>query len=351
MNIVKEVYKPADWAKSLNYIPTHKLNIARLPTPIIKLNYATDKFKALYCKRDDLSEFTITGNKIRKLEFLLADAVNKGCDTVITIGGIQSNHCRATAAACRMIGLDCHLILRTKDVNNEIGLEGNLLIDQLVNAKISLVSIVDYKKHGQKKLLDILADKLTIEGKQPYIIPVGGSNSIGVWGYIECVRELETQMLKNNIVIDDIVFACGSGGTAAGLSIGIFLSKLNVKVHGITVCDNAQYFHDHINEVLCDLKINIRSEDIINLIDDYRGIGYALSTKEELETLTDVAAKTSLILDPVYSGKAFHGLLNDKIFKGRRVLFVHTGGFFGTYEKVNQLLPIIRAYNKPRSLL
>jgi len=168
---------------------------------------------------------------------------------------------------------------------------------------------------------------------------------------MECVRELEIQLREKNIEIDDIVFACGSGGTAAGLAIGVYLSGLKLKVHGITVCDDAQYFHGHINAVIHDLKLKVKSEDIINLIDDYRGIGYAISSKEELETLSDVASKTSLILDPVYTGKAFHGLLNCKLFRGKRVLFVHTGGFFGTYEKSEQLLPIIRAFNKPRSLL
>ncbi|GJN22429.1 hypothetical protein PR202_gb09989 [Eleusine coracana subsp. coracana] len=257
----------------------------------------------------------LSGNKVRKLEFLMADAVAHGADCVITVGGIQSNHCRATAVAAKYLNLDCYLILRTSKllVEKDPGLVGNLLVERLVGAHIDLVSKEEYGKIGSVALADLLKKKLLEEGRKPYVIPVGGSNSLGTWGYIEAIRELEQQVQQSTeFKFDDIVVACGSGGTIAGFALGSRLSSLKAKA---------------------------------------KGLGYAMNTSEELKFVADVAAATGVILDPVYSGKATYGMLKDMAanpakWKGRKVLFVHTGGLLGLYDKADQLSSLAGSWRR-----
>ncbi|KAL5730563.1 D-cysteine desulfhydrase [Ranunculus cassubicifolius] len=179
--------------------------------------------------------------KVRKLEFLMADAIKQGADCVITIGGIQSNHCRTTAVAAKYLSLDCYLILGTSQtlVDKDPGLTGNLLVERLVGAHVDLISIEQYYETGGEVLTNMLKERLISEGRRPYVIPLGGSNSLGTWGYIEAIRELEEQLCRapNNMVFQDIVVACGSGGTIAGLSLGSWLSSLKAKVHAFSVSE------------------------------------------------------------------------------------------------------------------
>ncbi|KAL2478855.1 Bifunctional D-cysteine desulfhydrase/1-aminocyclopropane-1-carboxylate deaminase [Forsythia ovata] len=177
-------YVPPSWASHLNPIPSHIFSLGHFPTPIHKWNLPNlPKGTEVYIKRDDLSGMQLSGNKVRKLEFLLADAVAQGADCIITIGGIQSNHCRATAVAAKYLNLDCYVILRTSKVlmDKDPGLTGNLLVERLVGAHIDLVSKEEYSKVGSVALTDILKAKLLNEGRKPYVIPVGGSNSLGTW--------------------------------------------------------------------------------------------------------------------------------------------------------------------------
>ncbi|KZV17117.1 putative 1-aminocyclopropane-1-carboxylate deaminase-like, partial [Dorcoceras hygrometricum] len=258
-------------------------------------------------QRDDLSGMQLSGNKVRKLEFLLADAVAQGADCIITIGGIQSNHCRATAVAAKYLNLDCYLILRTSKVlvDKDPGLIGNLLVERLVGAHIDLVSKEEYAKIGSVALAGVLKERLLKEGRKPYVIPVGGSNSLGTWGYIEAIKEIKEQCGKGNgeAVFDDIVVACGSGGTIAGLSVGCFLSDLGSKVHAYCVCDDPNYFYDYSQGLLDGLQAGVSSRDIVR-IQNAKGLGYALSTAEELKFVSDIAVATGVVLDPVYSGKS-----------------------------------------------
>lgn len=283
----------------------------------------------------------------------MADAVAQGADCVITVGGIQSNHCRATAVAAKYLNLDCYLILRTSKllVDKDPGLVGNLLVERLVGAHVDLVSKEEYGKIGSVALADLLKKRLLEEGRKPYVIPVGGSNSLGTWGYIEAIREIEQQIQQSSDVqFDDIVVACGSGGTIAGLALGSRLSSLNTKVHAFSVCDDPEYFYDYVQGLIDGLNSGFDSHDIVSM-ENAKGLGYAMNTAEELKFVKDIAASTGIVLDPVYSGKAVYGLLKDMAgnpakWKGRKVLFIHTGGLLGLYDKADQLSSLAGSWRR-----
>ncbi|KAG9139901.1 hypothetical protein Leryth_015265 [Lithospermum erythrorhizon] len=300
----KKDYSPPSWATKLNPIPQHIFSLGHFPTPIHKWNLPNlPNGTEVWLKRDDLSGMQLSGNKVRKLEFLLADAVSQGADCIVTIGGIQSNHCRATAVAAKYLNLDCFLILRTSKalIDNDPGLTGNLLVERLVGAHIDLVSKEEYSQIGSVALTNILKEKLINEGRKPYVIPVGGSNSLGTWGYIEAIREIEqqVQIRKGETEFDDIVVACGSGGTIAGLAIGSWLSSLKAKVTAYCVCDDPRYFYDYAQDLLDGIQANVNSRDIVNIV-NAKGLGYAMNTSEELQFVKQVAEATGVILDPVY---------------------------------------------------
>ncbi|KAL5721707.1 D-cysteine desulfhydrase [Ranunculus cassubicifolius] len=345
--LTQKPYNPPSWAQHLHPIPSHIYSLAQLPTPIHKWNLPNlPKDIELWIKRDDLSGMQLSGNKVRKLEFLMADAVKQGADCIVTIGGIQSNHCRATAVAAKYLNLDCYLILRTSKIlaDKDPGLTGNLLVERLVGAHVDLVSKEEYSKIGSEVLTNLLKERLISEGRRPYVIPVGGSNSLGTWGYIEAIREIEEQLRgAPNMVFHDIAVACGSGGTIAGLSLGSSLSNLKAKVHAFSVCDNPDYFYNYAQGLLDGLHAGVSSRDIVD-VQDSKGLGYAMNTREELEFVKEVAAATGIILDPVYSGKAAFQMLKDMKdnpakWEGRRVLFIHTGGLLGLYDKNEQIAP------------
>ncbi|XP_024531771.1 putative D-cysteine desulfhydrase 1, mitochondrial [Selaginella moellendorffii] len=344
----KGAFSPPDWAKHLNPAPSSIYSLAQLPSPIHRWdlpNLPADT--QVWIKRDDLTGMQLSGNKVRKLEFLLAEAKLQGADCVVTIGGIQSNHCRATAVAARYLDLDCYLILRTSKslVNEDPGLVGNLLVERLVGARVELVSKEEYTKHGSEALGDMLVEKLRAQGRKPYLIPVGGSNSLGTWGYISAAQEIEQQIEAGTCPrFDEIVMACGSGGTTAGLALGNHLSMIKAKVHGYTVCDSPDYFYDYIQGLLDGLHAQVDSRDIVRLV-DAKGLGYALSSTGELELVKEISEATGVILDPVYSGKALHGMVKDmvcdaKYWTGKKVLFIHTGGLLGMFDKLQQIQPL-----------
>ncbi|KAF8389643.1 hypothetical protein HHK36_024162 [Tetracentron sinense] len=318
----------------------------RLPTPIHKWNLpGLPANTEVYIKRDDLSGVQLSGNKVRKLEFLLADAVSVGADCVITIGSIQSNHCRSTAVAAKYLNLDCFLILCTSElqVEKDPGLSGNLLIERLVGAHIELASWEEFEKFGSWTLLNSLKERLVKDGRRPYIVPVGGSNSLGTWGYIEAVQEIEQQLQQGEfgeMAFDDIVTACGSSGTIVGLSLGSRLSTLKAKVHAFSVGEDPENYYAFAQGLLDEFQAGLKSRDLFQ-IQDSKGLGYAINTTEELEFIKEVAEATGVILDPVYSGKAAYGFWKDMEkyptkWEGRKVLFIHTGGIFGLYDKATK---------------
>ncbi|KAJ0981215.1 hypothetical protein J5N97_009470 [Dioscorea zingiberensis] len=351
--LAKRQYEPPSWASHLSPIPSHTYSLGHLPTPVHKWNLPNlpDETE-VWIKRDDLSGMQLSGNKVRKLEFLMAEALAQGADCVITVGGIQSNHCRATAVSAKYLNLDCYLILRTSKalVDKDPGLTGNLLVERLVGAHIDLVSKEEYAKIGSEALADLLRRRLIEEGRKPYVIPVGGSNSLGTWGYIEAVREIEQQSQTDKIQFDDIIVACGSGGTIAGLSLGTKLSSLQAKVHAFSVCDSPEYFYNYTQGLINGLQAGVDSHDIVN-IQDAKGLGYALNTNEELKFVKQIAEDTGVVLDPVYSGKAAIAMLKDMKenpakWKARKVLFIHTGGLLGLYDKVGEMASMVGNWRK-----
>ncbi|XP_078613779.1 uncharacterized protein LOC144883275 isoform X4 [Branchiostoma floridae x Branchiostoma japonicum] len=332
-------YTPPPWAARLRGVPKYRLQLGQLNTPIQRwrLNDLPDGVE-VFIKRDDMTGSTLSGNKVRKLEFLMADAIDRGCGAVITCGGVQSNHCRATAIAARQLGLDIHLMLRS-DVQNpsEVGCEGNLLQDRLMGANVYLVQRTEWYEEKLLPRMKRLANRIKeTSGKESYLIPVGGSNLAGLFGYITAFQELMEQGVLERF--DDLVVTVGSGGTTCGLCVANYLTGSKIRIHAVAICDDAAYFHRHINNTLQEIGLtDVRSEDIVDIIEGYKGRGYALSTKKELEFVANIAHTSGIILDPVYTGKAATGLLqelrtNQSRFQGNRILFLHTGGIFGLYD-------------------
>jgi len=312
------------------------MNIAMKPTPIQKLKgFPLLPSNSIFIKRDDLTGFFLSGNKIRKLEFLIFDALRKKADCLITCGGFQSNHARATAILGAQFGLETHLVLFG---DGPPQLDGNLFLNRLVNAKIKYIPSEQYPQIDL--IMSQISSGLKASGRKPYIIPEGASNELGVWGYIKAGMEIKRQLDPMKLRIEKIVTAVGSGGTYAGLWISSRLLNWEVKIYGINVKDTAPVFVDRIYNLIAavrkkfDLDIQLRKEEI-QIIDGYVGEGYAKSRKEELELIQCVAENTGIILDPVYTGKAMYGLI-DQIKRGRfssqeEILFLHTGGGFGLF--------------------
>jgi D-cysteine desulfhydrase family pyridoxal phosphate-dependent enzyme len=305
-------------------------------------------------KRDDMSGgVELGGNKVRKLEFLLAEALALGHDSVVTIGGEQSNHCRATASAARMVGLEPHLILRSARADSvhagedNFGLVGNLLIDRMVGSKIYTCTPGEYGRVGSKALVERLCQYLRDkESKNPYPIPVGGSNGCGTWGYLQAVDELAQQWDEP---LDHVVFATGSGGTASGIALGLALCpSFSPKVHAVGVCDDPEYFYSMIAEIATQMGLGL-DQDTLEFVKQTlvvyqgKGLGYAVSTTQELSFCTQFAKETGVALDPVYSGKALYHFVTQVLeqdpdtFRDSTVLFWHTGGALGMYDKTNEL--------------
>ncbi|KPJ73899.1 hypothetical protein AMJ52_02730 [candidate division TA06 bacterium DG_78] len=285
----------------------------------------------IFLKRDDLNGLLISGNKARKLEYLIADMKRKKCDTIITCGPVQSNHCRTTAVFAQQCGFECHLLLRVRKKPCKI-YTGNLLLDILLGAKITYITPEQYQRR-----LAVMAQYARIlrkKGRKPYSIPEGGSNEIGSLGYLDCMREMADFIKRQRI--DAVYCAVGSGGTYAGLLLGKKLCRLAVHLHGIIICDTVEYFEEKISKICTDaihtfnFPINVARKDI-HLVDGYVGDGYGIPYPEALKTIKCVA-KLGIILEPVYTGKAFYGMLNHvKENRYKKVIFIHTGGIFSIF--------------------
>ncbi|MCB2311475.1 D-cysteine desulfhydrase family protein [Clostridium tagluense] len=317
-----------------------KIIFANLPTRIEKLERLSQKLGGpnIYIKRDDQTGTEVSGNKIRKLEFSVKEALNQGCDVLITCGGIQSNHCRATAAVASRLGMKSVLVLRG---DSETELDGNLFIDKLLGAEIQFITPEEYK-NSKAEIMEEIKAKLEKQGFKPYIIPEGASNGIGGFGYYNAMEEIICQEKEMGVHFDKIVLAVGSGGTHSGLLLASKTLEYTGEIYGINVCDDAQHFKNEIYKILqesmkyIDVNLHI-SKDEIHIMDGYVGRGYALSRPEELSFVHDFAKLEGIILDPVYTGKAMYGLV-EEIKKGsfencENILFIHTGGAFGLFPQ------------------
>jgi len=342
-----EPYLAPEWARGLAVIPRGRLRLARLPTPTERWRPPdADPDWDIWIKRDDLTGLVTSGNKIRKLEFLLAEALEQSADTVITCGGIQSNHARATAAAARALGLDCHLVLAANSAPvADPGLGGNLLLDRLVGARIHRITWEEYPERSAH--MATVARELQAAGRRPFVIPEGGSSLAGCWGYIEAIQELLAEQRAHGWDWADLAGACGSGGTAAGLAAGVRAAGWPVRVHAVIVSRDVEYFRELIRRHWLDLGLGSAVDETVDLVPGYVGAGYGVSQPQELERLVHTARRTGVILDPVYTGKAFYGMIsemraNPGRFQGRRVLFWHTGGLFALFDRQDELAPVIR---------
>lgn len=318
----------------------NRINLANLPTKIERLERLSKQLggPSIFIKRDDQTGSEISGNKVRKLEFSVKEAIDKGCDTLITCGGIQSNHARATAAVAAKLGMKSVLVLRS---NEKVGADGNHFLDLVLGADVRFITSEEYK-NSRLEIMEQIKRDMEIKGYKPYVIPEGASNGIGGFGYLKAMEEIISQEKEMGLHFDMIVSAVGSGGTYAGMFLGNKILKNDAHIYGVNVCDNREYFKNRIEEILFEsmnymnTKINF-SKDEINIIDGYVGKGYALSRPEELEFIHNLAKLEGVILDPVYTGKAMYGLTQE-IQKGnfnnyKNILFIHTGGLFGLFPQ------------------
>ena len=306
------------------------------PTPLEALPRFSEALGGkvnVFIKRDDMLPGTAGGNKTRKLDFCMADALRQGADSIITCGAVQSNHCRLTLAWAVKEGLDCHLILEERVKGSyKPEASGNNFLFQLLGVKS--ISVVpggsDMMGEMQK-----LAETLRAEGKKPYVIPGGASNKIGALGYVSCAEEVLRQLFETGLRIDHMVVPSGSAGTHAGIIAGMIGNNAGIPVTGIgvnrkkeaqqaAVLKLAQETLDYIGT-----GVTMPAEAVV-AFDDYVGPGYSLPTDGMVEAVKLLASTESLLLDPVYSGKAMAGLIDlvrkDYFPEGSNVLFLHTGG-------------------------
>lgn len=315
-----------------------RIHLANLPTKIEKLERLSEKLGGpdIYIKRDDQTSTEYSGNKVRKLEYSMKDAINKGCDYVITCGGIQSNHARATAAVAVKLGMKSCLVLRG---NKETEPDGNLFLDRLIGADVRFITPDEYR-NKRMQIMEGIKSEMEQKGFKPYIIPEGASDGIGIFGYYTAMEEIMAQEKQMGIHFDGIAIAVGSGGTYAGLYLASKLLNSSTSIYGVNVCDDEKYFKNRIGEILDEGLINMDykqsiSKDDINIIDGYVGEGYSLSNPELRQFICDFARLEGVILDTCYTGKAMYGL-TEEIKKGRfsgckNILFIHTGGLFGLF--------------------
>ncbi|MEX2489931.1 MAG: D-cysteine desulfhydrase family protein [Pseudomonadales bacterium] len=321
-----------------------RIELARLPTPLVPLDRVSSHIKGprIWLKRDDLTDTTASGNKLRKLEFCVGRALEEDASVLITCGGIQSNHCRTTAVVAATLGLKCHLILRGKQKSPP---DGNHLLDYLVGAKISWVGNKSYEE------LDDVYAQLEQDyrnaGDIPYSMPIGASDETGLWGYIEAARELKQDFEQHGISPGYIVSAAGSGGTLGGLILGKKIHDLATNMVAFNVCDDEAWFVDKIRADMARWE-NRYGQDFdmdtgalpITVIDGFVGPGYARAEPQVFDTIKWLARTEGVILDPVYTGKAFNAML-EEIGHGRfqdteDIVFLHTGGIFGIFPQREQ---------------
>ena len=322
-----------------------RLHFAHLPTPLEPMPRLSEELGGpnLWIKRDDCTGLSSGGNKTRKLEFLMADALEKSADTIITQGATQSNHARQTCAIAAKLGLKCHILLedRTGYHDEAYAHNGNVLLDQLHGASISI-------RPGDSDMnaeMEQLAQQLRDDGKKPYVIPGGGSNEIGALGYVNAAFELTHQANERSLRIDHLVHATGSAGTQAGLVLGMEAMNSRIPIYGVSVRADKQKQEENVYGLVqrtaefmgYSPDLVARGKVVAN--SDYVGPGYGLPTDAMVEAVKMMACCEGILLDPVYAGKGFSGLIDlvrrGHFKKGENVVFLHTGGSVSLFAYPN----------------
>lgn len=317
-----------------------KVDLGFFPTPLHKLNNLSKLYPdySIYIKRDDQTGLASGGNKTRKLEYLLHQAVASGADTIITSGAQQSNHCRQTAAACAQLGLECHLLLGGTEPEVY---QGNLLLSSLLGAEIHFCG---GNRKGEEE--STLGETLKAQGNQVYVIPYGGSNLTGALGFVNAMKELKKQLMEESLALDYIVFASSSGGMQAGITMGNLVYEVNATLIPISI-DKEGSHGQAIEEIVLSIvtegfkkmriEAHVPPENIL-LNRNYDKDGYGVVTEKEQKAIATLAKHEGILLDPVYTGRAFYGMLHmleqKEIPKGSRVLFWHTGGLPALFSKL-----------------
>ncbi len=301
-----------------------RLRLGTLPTPVEPLPRLSARLGCqLFVKRDDMTGIAFGGNKVRKLEFVLADAVAHGAKTIITVGAVQSNHCRITAALSAKLGLHCILVLSGSPPENP---NGNLLLDYLLGTEI-----VWSTREQRDEMLKQTFDEAWAAGKRPFLIPLGASTPVGTLGYLEGFREF----IQQGVEVDWIVVASSSAGTQAGLVLGAIQAGWNGRILGISIDHKASVLQDMVAELAMETADRVRqkvriSRDMIRVSADYLGDGYGFMGQSEKDAIQLFAREEGLFLDPVYTGRAAAGMLdlaaNGFFTPHERILFWHTGG-------------------------
>jgi D-cysteine desulfhydrase len=318
--------------------------LAQLPTPVEKLERLARELGGpqLLIKRDDQTGLALGGNKTRKLEFLVGDALARDADTLVTVGAAQSNHCRQTAAAAAKAGLKCELILNGHKPDAPTG---NLLLDQLFGATEHWI---DRSQRATK--LSEIAELLRTQGRKPYVIGVGGSNGIGATGYVVAMIELMEQLRLSGQKVDHILFGTSSGGTQAGIELGARITGFTGKLHGLSIDKNEPEhlaYESEVAQIANECAAYIGSEvrlvqADVSVVYGYMGEGYGVVGNLEREAIRLMARCEGIVLDPVYVGRAFGALLDlirrGRFRRGETVLFWHTGGAPAVFAYARELL-------------
>lgn len=322
-----------------------RLDLFRANTPIRQLiRFSQQRWpgseRCIWVKRDDQTGCATAGNKIRKLCYLLAHAREQGCDTILTCGRAQSNHCRATALAGARLGLDVELFLA--EPQPATPWRGNLFLSELAGASIHFINEQDYQ--GGQATLEKRAQELRNAGKNPYIIPMGASNARGALGYVECAYEIAQSYDRSNAPWDCVVCTVGSGGTSAGLELGLRLSGLKLPLFSVNMCDSAEYFSAEIARIAkaCsdEFRLNtpIEAEEI-RVIDGH--VGGPSPSADVKATIRELAQIEGIVLDPTYTAKGFVGMLKELeqgvLAEYQNPLFIHTGGLFGLLARIDEM--------------
>ena len=323
-----------------------RVSLAHLPTPLELLPNLTAELGGprIWVKRDDCTGLATGGNKTRKLEFVMAEALKQGADTIVTVGAVQSNHVRQTAAAACKLGLSCEVLLehRIPDPTENYANSGNVFLDRIFGANLrEYPGGTDFDK-----ALQDVSDEVASNGGKPYIVPGGASDKIGALGYVNCAIELLTQANDMGLVIDHLVTATGSAGTQSGLIVGLKATSSSIPLLGIGVNAPREEQEEKVYELAKETAEYIGAPGVVQREDvvancDYIGEGYGIPTESMNEAVMLLARSEGLLFDPVYSGKALAGMIDlvrhDEFSDADNIVFLHTGGSAALFAYADQL--------------